>query len=272
MATALGLLAALYAGIAALMYAFQDRLLFLPSVPSRSVSATPADAGMAFEAMRLTTPDGETLSAWWIPYEGATRTLVHFHGNAGNIGDRVVLARLFRELRVNVMLFDYRGYGESTGRPSEEGTYADARAVWRHLTEERRLPAASIVLHGQSLGGAVAAELAAEVRPGALVLESTFTSVPELAGELYSWLPARHLARIRYDTRSRLAAIRCPVLVAHSRDDEIIPYAHGERLYAAAREPRRLLTLAGDHNGGVFGNPEAYIAGLREFIDALPPR
>lgn len=265
----LGLAAALYASLAALMFLFQDRLLFLPSMPSRTVAQTPAAAGLSFESVLLRTDDGETLAGWWIPAPDARRTLIHFHGNAGNIGDRVELLRVFNALPLNVLMFDYRGYGDSTGTPSEEGTYRDARTVWRYLTEQRGLKPADIVLHGQSLGGAVAAELAEAVQPGALILESTFTSVPELAAGLYPWLPVRWLARIRYDTRARLSAIRCPVLVIHSRDDEIIPYAHGERLHAAAAQPKRLLTIRGDHNNGVYANAGDYLNGLREFLNSV---
>jgi uncharacterized protein len=265
-------LLAVYLAVCALLYFFQERLLFLPGIPGRAVPANPAAAGLPFEEVRIATADGETLAAWWVPAPGARYTLVHFHGNAGNIGHRLELLSLLHALPANVLLFDYRGYGQSTGSPDEPGLYRDAEAVWDYLTGTRGLPAERLVLHGQSLGAGVAAHLAAARAPGALILESTFTSVPELAAEIYRWLPVRWLARLRFDTRARLKDVRCPVLVVHSDADELIPYAHGERLYAAAPEPKRLLTIGGDHNAGFWLSREAYAAGLRAFLESLPER
>lgn len=270
--TFLTLAAAIYVAAAALMFFAQDGLLFLPGIPGREIAATPAAVGLPYEEIVLTTEDGVSLSAWWVPAAPARATLVHFHGNAGNIGDRLELLQVFHALGLNVLLFDYRGYGKSTGSPSEDGVYRDAQAVWRHLTRERGLAPGQIVLHGQSLGGAVACWLAAREHPAALILESSFTSVPDLAAELYPWLPVRLLARLRFNTRECLERVTAPVLVIHSRDDEIIPYAHGQRLFEAAREPKRMLELRGDHNGGFWVSREVYESGLRAFLDSLPAR
>lgn len=267
--TFLTLAAAIYLATAALMYFAQDGLLFLPNIPGREIAATPAAVGLPYEETVLTTEDGVSLSAWWVPATQARATVVHFHGNAGNIGDRLELLQIFNALGLNVLLFDYRGYGKSTGSPSEDGVYRDAQAVWRHLTRERGLAPEQIVLHGQSLGGAVACWLAAHERPAALILESSFTSAPDLAAELYPWLPVRLLARLRFNTRELLEGVTAPVLVIHSRDDEIIPYAHGQRLFEAAREPKRMLEIRGDHNGGFWISREVYESGLRAFLDSL---
>ena len=273
MATAgywLAILAAAYLAICALAYLFQERLLFLPDIPGRRIAATPAALSVTFEELAITTDDGVRLHGWWIPAEGARFTLLHFHGNAGNIGDRLEMLRLWRELGVNVLLFDYRGYGRSEGTPREPGLYRDAEAVWRHVTLERGVPPARVVLHGQSLGAAVAAWLAARTQPAGLVLESGFTSVPDMAAEAYPWLPGRWMTHLRLDTRGEVARARCPVLVIHSTGDEIVPYAHGQALYAAAPEPRRLVTIEGDHNSGYWVSREAYVAGLRDFLATLP--
>ena len=198
----LGLLAAGYLGAASLMYLFQDRLLFLPGVPSREVTMTPEAVGLGFTNVTFSTEDGEQLDGWYVPATNARATLVHFHGNAGNIGHRLELLLIFHRLGLNVVLFDYRGYGRSTGSPGEEGIYRDAEAVWKFLTHTRGEAPQRIVLHGQSLGGAVAAHLAAKVRPAALILESSFTSAPDIAADVYPWLPARRLARLRFDARA----------------------------------------------------------------------
>lgn len=261
-----------YGALCLLLYVFQERLLFLPDVPGRAVTATPAARGLPYEELRLATADGERLHGWWIPAPQARLTVLHFHGNAGNIGHRLEHAQLLHGLGLNVLLFDYRGYGQSTGRAREAGLYLDAEAAWDHAVAARGVPAASLVLHGQSMGGAVAAWLAARRSPAALVVESAFTSVPELAGQLYPWLPGRWMTHLRLDTRAELARARCPVLVIHSRDDEIIPFAHGEALHAAAAGRKALVALAGSHNDGFWRSREAYLAGWRDFLATLPAR
>jgi fermentation-respiration switch protein FrsA (DUF1100 family) len=259
-----------YLGFSALLFFNQERLLFLPGVPTREVMTTPSAIDLPYEPVTLTTVDGERLDAWLIPAAGARATLLFCHGNAGNISHRLDSLRLFHDLGLTTLIFDYRGYGRSTGRPSEAGTYRDAEAAWQYLTQQRRVPAGEIILFGRSLGAAVVAELATHHRPAALIVESAFTSVPEMAAHLYPYFPARWLARLHYATVDDLPAAPCPVLVVHSREDEIIPFGHGERLYAAAREPKRLLELHGDHNGGFLISRELYLAGLDAFLrDAL---
>ncbi|MGQ0587616.1 MAG: alpha/beta hydrolase [Gammaproteobacteria bacterium] len=262
-------LAAAYGLLCAALYLLQDRMLFLPGIPGREITATPAALNLRFEELAITTADGLRLHGWWVPAEGARRTLLHFHGNAGNISHRLELLEIWHALGLNVVLFDYRGYGASDGSPSEEGLYRDAEAVWAALMA-RGVRANDVVIHGQSMGGAVAAWLAARRQPAALVLESAFTSVPEVAAGLYPWLPVRLLARLRLDTRGELARVRAPVLVIHSRDDEIIPFAHGEALLAAAQGSKQLIELRGDHNGGFYISREAYERGWRDFLTGIP--
>lgn len=263
-------LAAGYALLLAAVWLFQPRLIYFPQM-DRDAADTPARLGLPFETLRIATADGETLSAWYVPACEARGVALFFHGNAGSIAHRLDWLPLFRRLRLDTLLVDYRGYGASSGKPSEQGTYRDAEAAWRQLTETRGVAPARIAVFGESLGGAVAAWLAAGRRPGALVLMSSFTSVPELAAGLYPWLPARWLSRYDYDTRARLADVASPVLVAHSPQDDIIPYAHGERLFAAAREPKRFLTLAGGHNTGFIFAREDWAAELGAFLDAHLP-
>jgi len=255
-----------YAGVLAAVYFGQASLLYFPGIPSRELTATPLDIGLAYEDVELVAEDGVRLHGWWIPHPQPRAALLHLHGNAGNVSHRLKLIRIFHDLGLAVLIFDYRGYGRSQGKPTEEGTERDTLAAWRHLTEVRKMPPAQIVLHGQSLGAALAAWLAAREQPGALILESAFTSVPELAAELYPWLPARRLARFRYATREHLNTVRCPVLVIHSPEDEIIPYVHGRRLYDAAPRPKAFLTLRGDHNAGFLLSGRGYVDGLDAFL------
>jgi fermentation-respiration switch protein FrsA (DUF1100 family) len=191
------------------------------------------------------------------------------HGNAGNISHRLGYAGIFRRLGYSTLLVDYRGYGESTGSPSEEGTYLDASASWAWLTQHKGIAPQDIVLFGESLGGAVATWLASRHAPGAVVLASTFTSVPDLAADLYPFLPVRLLARFRYDSLERLKDINAPMLVMHSRDDEIVGYRHARRLFEAAKEPKRLFELSGGHNESFGTNQEEWVRALADFLSAM---
>ena len=257
-----------YIALLALVYVFQPRMVFFPMKGGMDV--TPLAAGLAFEKVQVPTEDGEQLAAWWIPGSLPARgTVLLFHGNAGNISHRVGYAKMFYDLGYNTLLVDYRGYGESSGEPTEEGTYRDATASWTWLTVTRGIKASSIVLFGESLGGGVAAWLAAQhvqPAPRALILSSTFTSIPDIGAELYPWLPVRWLSRIHYDNLAHLERSRAPLLIAHSTDDEIIPYAHSRRLYAAAREPKAFLELSGGHNEGFVFAREEWIKAVQEFL------
>lgn len=271
MAAMLGWAVAVYAGLALYLYAFQDRFIYFPDLPSRQVTATPADIGLAFEAVRLGTADGETLAGWFIPAPAARGTLLYLHGNGGNIGHRLDPIAVFHRLGLNILIIDYRGYGASTGKPGEAGTYQDALAAWDYLTQEKRHPPERIVLFGESLGGSIAARLAARQTPAGLILYASFTSVPELAQVLYPIFPASLLARYRYDTRAALASVRCPLLILHSPEDEIIPFSHGQALLTAAREPKRLVELRGGHNDALLLSREVYSQAVGAFLQKVLP-
>lgn len=273
MSTLLKLLAAAglaYAALVAGVYLFQSRLLYLPEMPSRALMADPGALGLDYQDVALQTDDGVALHGWYVPAPGARRALLFFHGNAGNISHRLDSIRIFHDLGLDVLIIDYRGYGRSEGSPSEQGTYRDAQAAWRYLIEERGMDPGQIVMFGRSLGAAVAAWLAARHPPGALILESAFRSVPAMAAELYPWLPVRWLARLRYDTEAYVSRVQAPVLVIHSREDEIVPFAHGQAIHEAAGEPKSLLRLRGGHNDGFMVSADAYRAGLAEFLRRLP--
>lgn len=261
----LAILAFGYAALVATLFFLQPRFVYYPGV-GRGLWLTPDQAGLSYQSVEITTADGVKLQGWYVPAPVPRAAVLLFHGNAGNISHRVDYLRMFRDLGYSTLIVDYRGYGRSAGSPSEQGTYLDAEAAWRHLVRERRTRPQDIVLFGESLGGAVAAWLAAQERPRALVLACAFTSVPDLAAEIYPFLPVRLLSRFRYDTRAYLGKVGCPVLIAHSRDDEIVPFGHAHRLLEAATEPKRLLEMEGGHNEGFFFKRDEWVRALDDFL------
>jgi len=270
--TAIGL-AVGYGAIVALAFAFQDQLLFQPS--SRLL-ATPDDAGMSYETVRLDTEDGETIHGWWIPASDVSRetrsgasaahTLLFFHGNAGNISGRLESVQQFHRLGLNVLIVDYRGYGQSTGSPSEEGIYRDAEACWDYLTETQGFASQEIVVFGRSMGGGPATWLAAREQPGAVLLESVFTNVPDVGAHHYSFLPVRALATNQFDNESRVGQIDAPKLFIHSRGDRVVPFELGRQVYEAAAEPKQFLEIEGGHNDGFLVSAEEYLRTIDDFL------
>jgi uncharacterized protein len=239
--------------------------------PSRELVGSPADRGLGYEDVTINTQDGEQLHAWFVPVPEARGALLFLHGNAGNISHRLESLEIFHQLGVSVLIIDYRGYGKSTGRPSEEGLNLDAEAGLQYLLQERGYESERVVVFGRSLGAALSAELASRHSLGGVILESAFTSLPDIGSELYPFLPVRLLLRYEYDTKAALAQVSEPVLIIHSEDDEIIPFSHGRTLYEVAPEPRYFLTIKGDHNTGFLRSRNTYMAGLRDFFELVYP-
>jgi fermentation-respiration switch protein FrsA (DUF1100 family) len=261
-----------YAVLAAIVFFVQPHLVYYPQV-GRSLIATPSDEGLAYETIELTTSDGETLHGWFVPAPEAKGTVLILHGNAGNISGRMGYLTMFYRLGYNTFIFDYRGYGQSSGTPSEQGTYRDATAAWEYLVRKRAIAPSSVVLLGESLGGAIASWLAVREKPGLLVLASAFTSVPDMGARLYPYLPVRLLSRFEYNTLDHLKDVTCPVFVAHSPQDEIVPFEQGQALSEAAPNPKQFLELQGGHNDGFVYTREEWANVLGEFIDThLGPR
>lgn len=255
-----------YAFMLAFLYFYQNRLLFLPNLPSRNVERSPSAVGLAYESVDLVTSDNIHLDGWFIPSPEKRGVILFCHGNAGNISHRLDSLLLFHRLGFSTLIFDYRGYGRSKGHPSEAGTYLDIKAAWQYLTRERSIAPSYIILFGRSLGAAVAVHQAVMHTPGALIVESCFTSVPDMAAELYPFLPVRWLSRLDYNAQQQLQRVSCPVLVVHSRDDEIIPFRHGRALYAAAKEPKQFLELRGGHNDAFLLAGRTYTQKLDGFL------
>ena len=269
-------LAASYVGICLYVFFTQARMVYYPSA---EVYATPKQFGLAFEDLTLPCPSGGEINAWFVPAARARGTVLFCHGNGGNIADRVETIDLLNRLGLNTLIFDYRGYGRSTGSPSEKHTYEDARVAWDYLVKGRaadgggRTAPDRIVIFGRSLGGSIAAHLAAETTPKALIVESSFTSVPAMGTRLYWWLPIKLIARYKYPTVDAISKARCSVLVAHSPQDEIVPYAFGRENYSAAPEPKEFFEMTGNHNEGWATMGSRYSERLDEFFTkVLGPR
>ena len=254
------------APIALLMF-FEKSLIYFPT---RVHDLAPADLGLDHEDVTLTTADGVRIHAFLLPAPSSRLTVLLAHGNAGNVSHRLDRARLLQErLGADVFLFDYRGYGRSEGRPDEEGTYRDARAAHHYLTQVRGVPGDRLVLFGESLGSAVVLDLALQQPCRALILESPFTSIPDMAAVAFPFLPLRTLVRTRYDNLAKVGGLRVPLLVLHGERDEVVPFAQGRRLYEAAPEPKRFFAIPGaGHNDTYIVGGAAYWRAVADFVEA----
>ncbi|MBI2948880.1 MAG: alpha/beta fold hydrolase [Verrucomicrobia bacterium] len=240
--------------------------------PHRRLDQAGEALGRPWENVFFQTSDGVRLNGWFFPADPNSPrpqwAVLLCHGNAGNISHRFHYFEMLLDLGVNVFAFDYRGYGASEGRPSEEGTYADAVAAHGWLEAKGFAPEKILAL-GESLGGAIAAELATRVPLGGIVLQSTFTSVPAVGAELFPWLPVRWISTIQYDVPVKLARTTIPVLILHSRDDSLVGFHHAERNFAAANALKFLKELSGDHNESLVQDPDRYRRYLDEFLKLL---
>jgi fermentation-respiration switch protein FrsA (DUF1100 family) len=263
--------AAAYLAVAALVWWQQDRLLYFPS---RSYREMPERSGLRHEDAWMTDADGVKIHGWFIP-AGTGRglqevprepraTILYFHGNGDNVSTVLFRIGKLHDAGFASLIVDYRGYGESEGKPSENGLYLDADAAWAWLTNTRGIDPGHVVIWGHSLGGGVATEAAVAHHPAALVLESAFTSVPDVGAKVYPWLPVHLLARNVFGNLARVPALTCPVWIGHSRIDEVIPFSHGEALFAAAHAPKTFFELAGGHNEGFDATP-----GAEDSLDAF---
>jgi fermentation-respiration switch protein FrsA (DUF1100 family) len=243
----------------------EDRFLFRPVPASVDWQSPPPE--LVVEDVTLTGADGTRLHAWftapdgWTPAQGA---VLYAHGNAGNLSHRGNILIRWRQLGLAVLIFDYPGYGRSEGRPSETGCYAAGDAAFRWLIAVCRVPAGRVLFYGGSLGGAIALDLAVRQPHRGVVLVSVFTSVRDMARKTFPWLPARWLVRNRFDNLGKIPRLRSPLFLAHGTADRLVPFGQGERLFAAANEPKRFFPMAGYDHQHTPG-PDFYVA-LREFL------
>jgi pimeloyl-ACP methyl ester carboxylesterase len=256
----------IYIGFATLLFFTQSKYIYYPNYPCRKIETTPAMIGLEYEDISFKTANNINLNGWFIPARDARGTVLFCHGNAGNISHRLESIQLFYQLKLNTFIFDYRGYGKSEGNPTEKGTYCDVYAAWEYLVQKKGVKPSEIIVFGFSLGGSIAAWLAHRHTPKILIIESTFSSIPDLAADIYPLLPVRLLARFKYNTAEYIKKVNCPILIIHNRDDEIVPFSHGRRLFEIAKEPKEFSEIMGTHNEGLTRSTGRYKDNLNSFI------
>jgi len=244
-----------YWGLGLTLYFMQSRFLY---EPVREVPYTPGELGLAFEKVVFTTDDGLKLTGWYVSAEQARFTILFCHGNGGNMAHRLDSINIFHDLGLNCFIFDYRGYGASQGKPTEQGTYLDAAAAYKWLTHHKKIPPQNIIIFGRSLGGSIAANLAANVKAKALVIESSFTSYVDIGRKFYPYMPVRLFATYSYRTIDYIRKVYYPVMIIHSRNDDVIPFEFGLELHEAANEPKEFVEIFGSHNDGFLYSGENY--------------
>lgn len=255
----------IYGGLLLMLMWFQSNMLYHPS---RQMELSGL-GDLVVKDVWMTSTRGTKIHGWWVPHPQATRTLLFCHGNAGNLSHRSGMIREWhRRFRMNVLIFDYQGYGRSEGTPSEQGTYDDARAAWDYVRHVQNIKPQNIVILGRSLGGAIAAHLAAQVKPAALILDSPFSSFVDVAAAHFPWLPVRWIARFRYDTAAYLQQRTCPLLIIHSPEDEVIPFALGRKSFEQAPAPKQFLQIRGSHNDGFYVSIYTYFQGVSSFLES----
>jgi len=271
-----GIVVLAYLGAIGYLRINEKTLVYEPA--ERSVRAP--DSSMALAERRVAYPstDDVSIAAWIVPAVPASEMwLLVCHGNLGNIGfrQRPEFYELVRGLGINLLAFDYRGYGESTGSPDEQGLYADATASYQYLTRTLGVPPDHIVIFGHSLGSAVAIELASRVPAAGLIVEGAFTSVVDRGQELFPVFPVSLISTQRFPSLDRIASVAMPKLFLHSPDDTVIPYAHGRRLFDAAHAPKRLVNVRGGHDDAFRVDRAVYAAAMaqlfREVMSGLVP-
>jgi len=242
--------------------------------PTSEIERTPRDLGLSYDDIYFTDEMGVRLNGWFIPSRPGDLTLLWFHGNAGNISHRLENIRLVHEkIKAHIFIFDYRGYGRSEGQTSEEGTYKDAQAALHYLRTQKRIDGNRLVLFGRSLGAAVATHLAMHEDALALILETPFASIQEMAKVAFPFLPIGRFLRTRYDVLGMIPKAKPPVLVMHGDQDDVVPYTQGKKVFDAAREPKEFYTIRGAHHNNTFiAGGEPYFEALRDFIQRSAAR
>jgi uncharacterized protein len=253
-----------YLLVCLLLVCFQNRFVF---VPRSNLFITPKECKLEYEDLSLKSSDGNTINAWYVPAKDAEYTVLFCHGNAGNLSNRIETVDHYHRLGFNFLIFDYPGYGKSTGGPTDKNILESAEAAWKYLTENRKIPENKIIVIGRSLGGVPASHLAAKYKPAMLCSEAAFISSKEVAKDIMPILPTSILVRINLPTGKNIAKANCPVLIIHSPHDEIIKYRHGKALFKLAPEPKELHSLGGGHNDCWFVDQKNYGNIFKKFLD-----
>ena len=234
--------------------------------PGKTINATPAQIGLPYEDLYLTTSDGVKINAWLIKSSPTASSVIFAHGNAGTMGERLMKIKSWHDLGLNVLIFDYRGYGNSQGHPTEKGIYLDAQAAFDYLQKRPDVVPGRIIAHGASLGGVVMIDLAMKRKLAALIVESSFTSAADMAHRIYPMIPS-FLMSIKFDSISKVGKIAVPILFLHSHEDQTVPFRMGQKLYETATGPKSFLLLHGGHNDGASINDPQVREGLKKFLE-----
>lgn len=243
----------------------ESRSLFFPS---KRIEYTPATAGLEFTDTFFKTKDNKTINGWFIPAKDAKFTVLFFHGNGGNINHRLDKIKILNNIGLNVFIIDYRGYGKSEGKPSEKGVYLDADAAYDYLVKIKGISPDSIIVYGESLGAAVAIELCTKIRVKGLIIEEAFTSIRDMGKLTYPWLPSFFVTD-RLNSLTRVGKINIPKLFIHSRNDNLVPFVLGEKLYKKAQEPKYLVVISGGHNSAFLESEQDYTGYIKNFVKLL---
>lgn len=243
---------------------------FFVYYPIRGVADDPSSVGLKYQDITLVTEDNVKLHAWFVPREGASVTLMIFHGNAGNIGHRVSWVGMLHEVGAHIFILDYRGYGNSEGKPFEAGLYRDAQAAHVWWRKEHRHLGEKLVLFGESLGGSVAVDLAAREPVSGIILQSTFTSAWDMAKTLMPLGLLQPLAGFHFDSTKKIYRVSCPKLFVHGNRDEIVPFRLGRKLFEQALGPKEFYEVPGaGHNDLPWVAGSDYIMRIRKFLESI---
>ena len=263
MMTLAGIFLILFSSLFLLIKYLEHNSVFFPG---KVIQSTPDQMGLKYEDLYLTTSDGVKINAWLVKKSPEAATIIFAHGNAGAMGERIMKIKFFHDLGLNVLIFDYRGYARSQGRPTEKGIYLDAQAAYDYLQSRKDIDPNRIIGYGASLGGVVMIDLATKRKLAALIVESSFTSARDMAHRLYPFLPS-FMMSIKFDSLSKIGQIMIPKLFLHSPDDQTVPFSMGQKLYEAAKGPKVFISIHGGHNdGGSIGDPRVY-ANFRKFLE-----
>ena len=255
----------IYSLVCVYLFLAQKRLIH---IPTEALLGDPLEHGMNFEEIFLAADDAQ-LHGWYVPHPEAEFTIWMFPGNAGNKSYMLDAVELIYDLGISVFIYDYREFGKSTGTLTEQAMYSDAEIAWNYLTQTRQIPPDQIILHGRSLGTAMATWIAAKTEPAGIILESGFTSINDMAATLYQLIPTKLLLRWSYNNLERIPKAKSPILIIHSPDDELIPYSHALRLLEAAPDNTDFLQISGDHIEGFSKSGDVYTNGIAAFVDQL---
>ena len=263
---ALATILAVYAAVCVYIYMAQDRMFYFPT---KDFAVNPVDYNLDFQDVFINVGQDETIHGWYFSQpqnQNAARTVLFCHGNGGNISHRLETVIFLLQRGVNVMMFDYRGYGRSSGRPTETNTYDDVKVAYDWLISEKSAKPSDIIIFGRSLGGAVAVELASKVSCGGLIVESSFDSAIEMAKGYFPFFPAGLLIKYRYDSISKISKVDCLKLFTHSPADDLIPFERGKKLFEAAPEPKTFYEISGGHNQRIYLDDPGYIKAIDNLL------